>query len=85
MYISFMTSHFIHHLSLSLSLSLFLSFFLIVSSMSYGHEDPVLKLVHSRMKLFLSQEEELMEQRIRLVGMRIMSYDYSMPSFNLTN
>lgn len=36
-----------------------------LSSMSYGHEDPVLKLVHSRMKSFLSQEEELMEQRIR--------------------
>ncbi len=39
-----------------------------VSSMTFGQEDPVMKVVHSRMKSFLNQEEENMERRIRLVS-----------------
>ena len=35
--------------------------------MNYGKEDPVFKLVHTRMKLYLNHQEELMEQRIKYV------------------
>ena len=33
--------------------------------MSFGHEDPDLKLVHEHMKGYLKVEEEAMERRIR--------------------
>ena len=35
-----------------------------VSSMSFGREDPVMKLVHAQMKSFLNLEQEAMENRI---------------------
>ena len=37
-----------------------------VSSMSFGREDPEMKLVHLQMKKYLKLEEEAMEERIRL-------------------
>lgn len=36
-----------------------------VSSMSFGREDPAMKLVHQEMKEYLKLEEEAMEERIR--------------------
>lgn len=40
--------------------------FYLVSSMSFGREDPEMKLVHDQMKTYLKSEEEAMEDRIRL-------------------
>lgn len=37
-----------------------------VSSMSFGREDPVMKVAHSRMKSYLNKEQEEMEERVRL-------------------
>jgi len=36
-----------------------------VSSMTFGREDPVMKLVHAQMKSFLNHEQEVMEEKIR--------------------
>lgn len=41
---------------------------ILVSSINYGQEDPVLKVIHSRMKSYLNQQEEQMEQRIKYVN-----------------
>ena len=34
--------------------------------MSFGRDDPVMKLAHSQMKSYLNREQEAMEERIRL-------------------
>ena len=34
--------------------------------MSFGRDDPVMKLAHSQMKNFLNRELESMEERVRL-------------------
>ncbi len=39
----------------------------LVSSMSFGHEDLDMKIVHEQMKNYLKFEEEAMESRIRYV------------------
>ena len=36
--------------------------------MTFGREDPVMKLVHAQMKSFLNHEQEAMEDKIRLEG-----------------
>ena len=40
--------------------------------MSFGHEDPDMKLIHEQMKRYLKLEEEAMERRIRLVWFSII-------------
>lgn len=42
-----------------------LYFYSVVSSMTFGREDPDMKLVHQQMKSYLKFEEEAMEERIR--------------------
>lgn len=39
--------------------------YLVVSSMSFGREDPDMRLVHQQMKSYLKSEEAAMEERIR--------------------
>lgn len=40
-------------------------FMYVVSSMSFGRDDPDMKLVHQQMKNYLKLEEEAMEYRVR--------------------
>ena len=37
----------------------------LVSSMTFGREDPIIKQVHHEMKRAISQEQAAMEERIR--------------------
>lgn len=43
------------------------NYLFLVSSMSFGREDPDMKIVHQQMKQYLKLEEEAMEERIRYV------------------
>ncbi len=37
----------------------------VVSSMTFGREDPVMKTLHEQMKSYLNKEQQAMEERIR--------------------